>query len=143
VEEKYICAEQACNRCQGQAANFCPRWVELHPIMQNSLVFWTKNRLFCDSRNCFSVASEPFFVDELGFFGRSPQFCAGCFTPYRRIEFTMDYLLLAFSVSDWFADSWYELKYYGAHLTKTHWAVISGTSVIFGFLCLKGNSFKI
>ncbi len=143
VEEKYICAEQACNRCQQWEANLCLPSVELRPIMQNSLVFWTKIRFFCDSRNRFSVASGPFFVGELGFFGRSPPFSAGCFSPYRRIEFTMDYLLLAFSVSDWFADSWYELQYYGAHLTKTHWAVISATSVIFGFLCLKGNSFKI
>lgn len=55
----------------------------------------------------------------------------------------MDYLLLAYSVVDWFWDSWYELQYYGAHLNKTQWAIMAAASCLFGFLCLRGNTLRI
>ena len=51
----------------------------------------------------------------------------------------MDYLLFAVSATDYFWDSWYELKHYATHLTRTHWAVLAASSVLFGFCCLKGN----
>ncbi|EMI44366.1 hypothetical protein [Rhodopirellula sp. SWK7] len=55
----------------------------------------------------------------------------------------MDYLLLAFSVTDWFWDSWYELRHYATHLNKTQWAIMAAASCVFGFVCLKGNSLRI
>ncbi|MEM9368132.1 MAG: hypothetical protein AAGD07_19225 [Planctomycetota bacterium] len=55
----------------------------------------------------------------------------------------MDCLLLAFSLVDWFWDSWWELKHYSSNLNRQHWYVISGCVVFFGFLCLRGNKLKI
>lgn len=55
----------------------------------------------------------------------------------------MDYLLLAFSVTDWFSDSWYELRQYAGNLNKTHWGIMAATSCLFGFLCLRGNTLRI
>jgi len=54
----------------------------------------------------------------------------------------MDMLLLAFSVVDWFWDSWWELKHYVGTLGRTHWMVLSAFVCGFGFLCLKGNMLK-
>lgn len=51
----------------------------------------------------------------------------------------MEYLLAAFSVTDWFWDSWYELRHYTTHLNQAQWGVMAAGSVAFGFFCLKGN----
>lgn len=54
----------------------------------------------------------------------------------------MDYLLLAFSLTDWLWDSWYELRHYTTHLNKTQWGIMAASSVLFGFVCLKGNPIR-
>ena len=50
--------------------------------------------------------------------------------------------LLAFSVLDWFWDSWWELKYYSSHIGKTGWLTLSACTVAFGLMCMRGNSLK-
>ncbi|SMP58840.1 hypothetical protein SAMN06265222_106131 [Neorhodopirellula lusitana] len=54
----------------------------------------------------------------------------------------MDYLLFAFSLTDWLWDSWYELRHYTTHLNKTQWGIMAASSVLFGFVCLKGNPIR-
>jgi len=55
----------------------------------------------------------------------------------------MDLLMLAFSLTDYFWDSWWELKHYFSHLNRTQWAIMSACVVAFGFLCMRGNVLKI
>ena len=50
--------------------------------------------------------------------------------------------LLAFSLSNWFSESLYDLVHYFDHLNGTEWAIISGSAVVFGFACLKGTSLR-
>ena len=50
--------------------------------------------------------------------------------------------LLAFSFSRWFWQSWTELCDYFDHMGTMQWAVISASTVVFGFLCLKGQSIR-
>ncbi|MEM1227510.1 MAG: hypothetical protein AAGJ40_17565 [Planctomycetota bacterium] len=50
--------------------------------------------------------------------------------------------LLAFSVVDWFSDGWYELKQYAGHMGKKQWMVLSGLTVAFGMMCMRGFSIK-
>lgn len=55
----------------------------------------------------------------------------------------MDAFLLAFSIVDYFWDCWWELEHYFTHLTKFQWMLLSVASVLFGFLCLRGDRFRI
>ncbi|MEO9590402.1 hypothetical protein [Rhodopirellula bahusiensis] len=55
----------------------------------------------------------------------------------------MDAFLLAFSFVDYFWDCWWEFKLYFLHLTKFQWMLLSIASVLSGFLCLRGDRFKI
>lgn len=51
-------------------------------------------------------------------------------------------LLAAFTLSRWFWESWAELTTYFDDFSVTQWAVISASTVAFGFLCLRGNTLK-
>ncbi|WP_230251974.1 hypothetical protein [Rhodopirellula halodulae] len=55
----------------------------------------------------------------------------------------MDAFLLAFSIVDYFWDCWWEFEHYFTHLTKFQWMLLSVASVLFGFLCLRGDRFRI
>jgi hypothetical protein len=48
----------------------------------------------------------------------------------------------AFSMSRWFSDALQELVNYSDRLNTTEWAIISASAVIFGFLCLRGTSYR-
>ena len=50
--------------------------------------------------------------------------------------------LFAFSLSNWFSESLYDLVHDFDHLNGTEWAIISGSAVVFGFACLKGTSLR-
>ncbi|TWT91480.1 hypothetical protein Pla100_53310 [Neorhodopirellula pilleata] len=54
----------------------------------------------------------------------------------------MDLFISAVSTTEYFWDSWYELKQYATELTPNHWAVFAASSVVFGFFCLQGNPLK-
>ncbi|EMI51859.1 hypothetical protein RSSM_06705 [Rhodopirellula sallentina SM41] len=94
------------------------------------------NFLARDSGGNFGIAVEAVGGD-LGFDG-----IPFSFEHLRELKM-MDYFFLAFSVVDWFWDSWYELRHYATHLNKTQWAIMAAASVLFGFVCLKGNTLKI
>jgi hypothetical protein len=51
----------------------------------------------------------------------------------------MDALLATFSLSGWFFDAWAELVRCFNHMNTTQWGIVSASSVIFGFLCLRGS----
>jgi len=50
--------------------------------------------------------------------------------------------IIAFSISQWFSDSLGELVRYFDHLNSTEWAIISASTVVFGFMCLRGDSIR-
>ncbi len=54
----------------------------------------------------------------------------------------MDITLLAFSLVDWFWESWWELQNYTCNLNNQQWGIISVCVVSFGFLCVRGNKIK-
>ncbi|WP_182868287.1 hypothetical protein [Stieleria mannarensis] len=43
------------------------------------------------------------------------------------------------SVSDLIRDVGNELTAYSSQMTTTHWGIVAGCAVAFGFLCLKGT----
>ena len=43
------------------------------------------------------------------------------------------------SVSDLIRDVGNELTTYSSQMTTTHWGIVAGCAVAFGFLCLKGS----
>ncbi len=47
--------------------------------------------------------------------------------------------LLVASVGGWMRDVGNELSSYTSQMTNTHWGIVAGCAVCFGFLCLKGS----
>jgi len=43
------------------------------------------------------------------------------------------------SISGWIRDIGNELTTYSSQMTTTHWGIVAGCAVCFGFLCLKGS----
>ena len=52
----------------------------------------------------------------------------------------MDAILAAFSLSGWFFEAWAELTRAFNQMNTTQWGIVSGATVVFGFLCLKGSN---
>ncbi|MCD0463686.1 hypothetical protein [Roseiconus lacunae] len=48
--------------------------------------------------------------------------------------------LLVASVSSLFRDVSNELMSYTSQMNTTHWGIVAGSAVAFGFLCLKGTN---
>jgi hypothetical protein len=48
-------------------------------------------------------------------------------------------LPLAASISVWIRDLGNELAAYTSQMNTTHWGIVAGCAVAFGFLCLKGS----
>ena len=51
----------------------------------------------------------------------------------------IDLLLANISLSTWFFEAWAELVEHFHKMNATQWGVLSASTVIFGFLCLKGT----
>ncbi|MEE2937863.1 MAG: hypothetical protein VYA84_17895 [Planctomycetota bacterium] len=44
-----------------------------------------------------------------------------------------------YSFSIWLFDAWSDLSRYFGTMDETHYGVLAGCAVLFGFLCLKGS----
>ncbi len=51
-------------------------------------------------------------------------------------------MLAAFSLSGWFWAAWYELCSYVDRMSTTQWGIVAASTVVFGFMCLRGHSLK-
>ncbi|MCO8120593.1 hypothetical protein NHH03_02500 [Stieleria sp. TO1_6] len=52
--------------------------------------------------------------------------------------FANQFFLFTASINDWIRDSGNELSGYTSQMSTTHWGIVAGCAVAFGFMCLKG-----
>lgn len=53
--------------------------------------------------------------------------------------FSIHFMPFPASISSFFQDVGNELSTYSSQMTTTHWGIVAGCAVAFGFLCLKGS----